>query len=70
MQNLHGGSELELGRFGEYLLKSRVVAEKYAPYYVRWVRRFRSNVETTMIYTHVVRDMRNPATSPLDLLSA
>jgi site-specific recombinase XerD len=25
-------------------------------------------VETTMIYTHVVKDMRNPATSPLDLL--
>ncbi len=27
-----------------------------------------ANVETTMIYTHVVKDMRNPATSPLDLL--
>ena len=26
------------------------------------------NVETTMIYTHVVKDMRNPATSPLDML--
>ncbi len=26
------------------------------------------NVETTMIYTHVVRDLRNPATSPLDML--
>ena len=25
-------------------------------------------VETTMIYTHVVKDMRNPATIPLDLL--
>jgi integron integrase len=25
-------------------------------------------VETTMIYTHVVKDMRNPATSPLDML--
>ena len=32
--------ELELGRFGEYLLKSRVMPEKYAPYYVRWVRKF------------------------------
>ncbi|MCX6995494.1 MAG: integron integrase [Kiritimatiellaeota bacterium] len=29
-----------------------------------------ANVETTMIYTHVVKDMRNPATSPLDLLRA
>lgn len=27
-----------------------------------------ANVETTMIYTHVVKDMRNPATSPLDML--
>jgi len=27
-----------------------------------------ANVETTMIYTHVVKDLRNPATSPLDLM--
>ena len=27
-----------------------------------------SRVETTMIYTHVVKDMRDPAESPLDLL--
>jgi len=27
-----------------------------------------SHVETTMIYTHVVKDMRSPAKSPLDLL--
>ena len=26
------------------------------------------NVETTMVYTHVVKDLRNPATSPLDML--
>lgn len=26
------------------------------------------SVETTMIYTHVVKDMRNPAVSPLDML--
>ncbi|MEI6788257.1 MAG: tyrosine-type recombinase/integrase [bacterium] len=26
------------------------------------------HVETTMIYTHVVKDMRNPAKSPLDVL--
>jgi hypothetical protein len=31
---------LELANFGEYLLKSRIVAEKYAPYYVGWVRKF------------------------------
>ena len=29
-----------------------------------------ANVETTMIYTHVVKELRNPARSPLDLLSA
>lgn len=27
-----------------------------------------SNVETTMIYTHVVKDLRNPARSPLDIM--
>ena len=27
-----------------------------------------TRVETTMIYTHVVKDLRNPVTSPLDLL--
>ena len=26
------------------------------------------HVETTMIYTHVVKDMRSPAKSPLDVL--
>lgn len=29
-----------------------------------------ANVETTMIYTHVVKDLRNPARSPLDTLQA
>ena len=29
-----------------------------------------ASVETTMIYTHVVKDFRNPAKSPLDLLEA
>lgn len=28
-----------------------------------------TNVETTMVYTHVVKELRNPARSPLDLLS-
>lgn len=27
-----------------------------------------TSLETTMIYTHVVKTMRNPATSPLDAL--
>jgi len=27
------------------------------------------NVETTMIYTHVVKELRNPARSPLDMLA-
>lgn len=29
-----------------------------------------SNVETTMIYTHVVKDFRSPARSPLDMIPA
>ncbi len=29
-----------------------------------------ANVETTMIYTHVVKDLRSPARSPLDALLA
>ncbi len=29
-----------------------------------------AHVETTMVYTHVVKDLRNPARSPLDMLSA
>ncbi|MGH9328920.1 MAG: integron integrase [Vicinamibacterales bacterium] len=29
-----------------------------------------ANVETTMVYTHVVRELRNPARSPLDILRA
>jgi integron integrase len=28
------------------------------------------NVETTMVYTHVVKELRNPARSPLDILQA
>ena len=35
MHNKHNDNELEMSRFGEYMLKSRVVAEKYAPYYAR-----------------------------------
>ena len=27
-----------------------------------------ANVETTMVYTHVVKDLRNPPISPLDVL--
>lgn len=40
MDNQRKDNELELSRFGEYLMKSRIVPEKYAPHYVRWVRRF------------------------------
>lgn len=28
-----------------------------------------ANVETTMIYTHVVKEFRNPARSPLDIIN-
>ncbi len=40
MQNLPNDSELELGRFAEHLLRSRLVPVKHAPFYVKWVRRF------------------------------
>ena len=36
--------ELELSRFGEYILKARVVPENCAPYYVRWGRKFMAMV--------------------------
>jgi site-specific recombinase XerD len=29
-----------------------------------------ANVETTMVYTHVVKELRNPPRSPLDVLVA
>ena len=40
MSNMRKKNELELSRFWEYLLKSRIVTEKYAPYYVGWEWRF------------------------------
>lgn len=44
MSNIGNDNELEMSRFGEYLLKTRIVVEKYAPHYVRWVRKFMSMV--------------------------
>jgi hypothetical protein len=44
MYNTHDRNSLELGRFGEYLLRRRIVPEKHARYYVEWVRRFLSEV--------------------------
>ena len=29
-----------------------------------------ANVETTMVYTHVVKELRSPPRSPLDLLKS
>ena len=42
MDNPLVNSDLELGKFGEYMLRSRIVHEKYARYYVGWVRKFLS----------------------------
>ena len=111
--------DLQLARFGEFLLKQQLAPENHARFYVMWLRKFLSaevmqkavrqavldagiaqpasvhtlrhsfathlllagvdirqiqdylghaNVETTMIYTHVVKDLRTPARSPLDML--
>jgi len=40
MHKLLQDQELELSRFGEFLLCRQLVPEKNAPYYVKWVRRF------------------------------
>ncbi len=111
--------DLQLARFGEFLLEQQLAPENHARFYVMWLRKFLSaevmqkavrqavldagiakpasvhtlrhsfathlllagvdirqiqdylghaNVETTMIYTHVVKDLRTPARSPLDML--
>ena len=44
MDNVRRDNELELSRFAEYLLKTRIVVEKYAPYHVPWVRKFMAQV--------------------------
>jgi len=48
--------------FATHLLLRRVNIRKIQDYLGH------ANVETTMIYTHVVKDMENPPTSPLDEL--
>lgn len=40
MSNLLGHQELELSRFGEYLLKQHLVPEHQARFHVMWVRKF------------------------------
>ena len=43
-----------------------------APSLIRQIQEYlrHSNVETTMVYTHVVKQFRNPPRSPLDILHA
>ena len=54
---------------GKWLLRTglrevRQVEQALRVYFLNFLDR----VETTMIYTHVVRDLRNSARSPLDML--
>ncbi len=61
-------------RFFEYLSATGgmlpggrcVITQQAVKNYVTYLGH--ASVETTMIYTHAVKDMRNPATSPLDML--
>ncbi len=40
MHNTYHENELQLSKFGEYLLRGRLVLEKNARFYVHWVRKF------------------------------
>jgi len=40
MDNVLYNQELQLSRFGEYLLKQKMVQEGHERYYVYWVRKF------------------------------
>ena len=40
MNNLCKDNEMQLSQFGAYLLRNRLVLERHAPFYVKWVRRF------------------------------
>lgn len=76
--------EASLQQFGEFLLKARLVRENAAPYCVRWVRRFLTRAASDEPVADqvrrfceelerggcedVVKELRNPARSPLDIL--
>jgi integron integrase len=67
--------DLELGRFGEYLLKSRTVPEKHAPYYVGWVRKYlhRTPAKPGMAFEDVLSaflDELEPQVQPWQLTQA
>ena len=65
-----------LPEFQRFLLEKKLVPEKNVFFYAFWASKFFnyarkkqiSNVETTMVYTHVMRDMAGAPKSPLDAL--
>ena len=52
-------------------LRERMLAPlRHQPYLVRWGQELlgHKSIETTMIYTHVVRELKTKARSPLDAI--
>ncbi len=46
IRNNANDNELELGKFGKYLLVKRLVPERNAKFFVQWVRRFLNQLPT------------------------
>ena len=67
------GSEPE--SFSTYLVRKARISSRYGPYYLRWVEIYNksnasdhSDVQTTMICTHVARKNKTVVISPLEKL--
>ena len=61
---------VDFHQVGQYPRKRNLVDERHLPGYIREVQEYlgHKSVETTMIYTHVMRGLTSSAVSPLDAL--